>query len=258
MFHLLFDLQTQQLHRAAEGKSSEMPSFCSTNLHVDLWEITQSHSHRFKNCVLSFRFTAAHFDFQYFVSCPLWGPDCVLRRFSLGLSLSLLLLSRFRRRLTGCWKAAGSFTALEAGKVDLQYGYIIGANINRVPEVVNVSTVSRSSSSAPWAHTDRSGWITSRRSAITFSLCPCVDGPHPLIVPLMPSLGQHTWGGIRVTQRTQEANLSLPIIIWFLSSFRSVTFDLYHQRTSDSHITMFQLYSRNKQVCSSLLRTTSL
>lgn len=79
---------------------------------------------------------------------PLWGPYCVLRRFSLGFILPLLLLSRFRRRLTGCRKAAGSFTALEAGKVDLQCGYIIWANTNRVPEVVNAQTASHASGSA--------------------------------------------------------------------------------------------------------------
>lgn len=83
-----------------------------------------------------------------FFLAPLWGPYCVLRRFSLGFILLLLLLSRFRRRLTGCRKAAGSFAALEAGKVDLQCGYIIWANTNRVPELVNAQTASHASGSA--------------------------------------------------------------------------------------------------------------
>lgn len=92
---------------------------------------------------LSFR--AVHFDSCTLFPAPLWGPYCVLRRFSLGFILQLLLLSRFRCRLTGCRKAAGSFTALEAGKVDLQCGYIIWPNTNRVPEVVSAQTASHAS-----------------------------------------------------------------------------------------------------------------
>lgn len=51
-----------------------------------------------------------------FFLAPLWGPYCVLRRFSLGFILLLLLLSRFRRRLTGCRKAERKFYRIRGRK----------------------------------------------------------------------------------------------------------------------------------------------